>query len=63
MLLVSVDCDDPPTVAAIELESPLHSIEPREDAVVSLAASDYFSLPLHEQTLACPISPVFAKHP
>src|SRR6266566_7548710 len=53
---------DPPTVAAIELDRRCIRLN---DAKMQcfIAASDYFSLPLREQTLAYPISPAFAKHP
>jgi len=54
--------DDPPTVATIELDRRCIRLN---DAKMQcfIAASDYFSLPLREQTLAYPISPAFAKHP
>jgi hypothetical protein len=53
---------DPPTVAAIELDRRGIRLN---DAKMQcfIAASDYFSLPLREQTLAYPISPAFAQHP
>jgi len=53
---------DPPTVSAIELDRRCIRLN---DAKMQcfIAASDYFSLPLREQTLAYPISPAFAKHP
>jgi len=53
---------DPPTVAAIELDRRCIRLN---DAKMRcfVAASDDFSLPLREQTLAHPISPVIAKHP
>jgi hypothetical protein len=53
---------DPPTLAAIELGRRRIRLN---DAKMKyfIAASDYFSLPLREQTLAYPISPAFAKHP
>ena len=53
---------DSPTVAAIELDRRYIRLN---DAKMQcfIAASDYFILPLHEQTLAYPISPALAKHP
>ena len=53
---------DPPTVAAIELDRRCIRLN---DAKMQcfIAASDYFSLPLREQTLAYPISPGFREAP
>ena len=53
---------DPPTAAAIELDRRCIRLN---DAKMQcfIAASDYFSLPLGEQTLTYPISPAFSKHP
>ncbi len=54
--------NDLPTVAAIE---PDRRFVRLNDAKMHLftAASDYFSLPLREQSLAYPTSSAFAKHP
>ncbi len=54
--------NDPPTVALIELDRRCIRLD---DAKMQgfMAASNYFSLCLREQTLAYPISPAFAKHP
>ncbi len=53
---------DLPTVAAIELDRRCVRLN---DAKIQcfMAASDYFSFSLREQTLAYPTSPAFAKHP
>ena len=52
----------PPTVATIELDRRCIRLN---DAKMQyfIAASDYFSLTLGEQTLANPISPAFAGAP
>jgi len=53
---------DPPTLAAIELDR--HCIRLNDAKIQRFtAASDYFGLPLREQTLAYPVSSAFAKHP
>jgi len=54
--------NDPPTVAVIEFDRLCIRLD---DAKMRgfMAASNYFSLGLREQTPAYPIPPVFAKHP
>jgi hypothetical protein len=54
--------DDPPTVVVIELDRGCIRLD---DAKMQrfMAASNYFSLGLREQTLAYPMSAAFAKHP
>lgn len=53
---------DPPTAAAIELDRRCIRLNDAK-TLCFMAASDYFSLCLREQTLAYPISPALAKHP
>ena len=53
---------DLPTMAAIELDRRCIRLNDAKMQCL-MAASDYFSLPLREQSLAYAISPAFAKHP
>ena len=53
---------DAPTMAAIELNRRCIRLNDAKMQCL-MAASDYFSLPLREQTKAYSFSPAFAKHP